>query len=73
MTKAGKSPPRPCRFPFKHKGKTYNSCTTDEDSDGKYWCSTKVDSNGELVRGNWGYCDENCVTAINAVNDSQIR
>ena len=50
----------PCKFPFKLKGKTYNTCTTATDPDNKNWCSTKTDSNGKHMRGQWGYCDQNC-------------
>ena len=24
------------------------------------WCSTEVDSNGNYVKGLWGYCDTEC-------------
>merc|ERR1712025_727019 len=46
----------PCVFPFKHGPKTFTSCTTA----GGYsepWCSTKTDSSGKHVKGNWGTCD----------------
>ena len=70
-----KSETRPCQFPFTlSNGKTYNSCTTDEDSDDKYWCSTKVDDKGKHVKGYWGYCDENCslTTSFNSSNNDLL-
>ena len=48
-----------CVFPFKHNGKTYNSCATPIDGKGAY-CATKVDSNGNLVKDNWSRCNEYC-------------
>ena len=40
-----------CALPFKYNGKLYSTCTTEGDPDGKYWCSTKVDSNLDHVKG----------------------
>ena len=75
MTKPqGNTLPKPCKFPFKlNNGNVHNSCTTDQDPDGKLWCSTRVDSKGEHVRGHWGYCEESCQTNIQPVEDSIIR
>jgi len=53
----GEQPVKPCVFPFIHKGKEYNECTSDNDLDGKKWCSTDVDSNGNHKKNQWGYCD----------------
>ena len=50
-----------CVFPFKHNGKTYNSCATPIDGNGPY-CATKVDSNKKLVKDNWARCNEYCDT-----------
>ena len=36
-----------CMFPFEYNGKTYNSCTKDDEI--ALWCKT---DDG----GNWGYC-----------------
>merc|ERR1712072_1647756 len=44
-----------CKFPFSYRGMTYNSCTMEGES--RHWCSTKTDSNGDHVTGNWGYCN----------------
>lgn len=49
-----------CVFPFIFRGNKYNGCTTEYDFDNKAWCSTKVNSNGEHIRGNWGYCSCSC-------------
>lgn len=50
-----------CIIPFTFKGTTYNTCTMAEDD--KAWCSTKVDSEGGHVGGQWGYCGEQCPIA----------
>ena len=54
---------QPCKFPFKYWGTVYNSCI-DMDMD-KPWCSTKVDETGKHMRGNWGNCDESCLSSPN--------
>ena len=47
-----------CVFPFVWSGKTYNECAYDSSlGDTYFWCSTKVDSSGTHVTGNWGKCD----------------
>ena len=46
-TTSGKS----CVFPFKHKGKTYSTCTRDESVNGMPWCATKVDRSDASIRG----------------------
>ena len=75
MTKSrGNTRPKPCQFPFKlTNGNVHDSCTTDQDPDGKLWCSTKVDSKGELIKGHWGYCEDNCQTDIQPVENSIIK
>jgi len=50
----------PCVFPFKYKDEIYNSCTNKSDPDGFLWCATKVDSEGNHLRGNFGYCGADC-------------
>ena len=50
-----------CKFPWKYNDKVWNSCTTDSDPDGRYWCSTKVNKNLKHVGGNWGYCSQSCL------------
>ena len=47
-----------CIFPFSNNGKVYGGCTCDLNSpDEKPWCSTKTDSDGVHIKGNWGYCN----------------
>lgn len=57
---AGVGAGHPCVFPFTHKGKTYESCTTNWPGAplGKQtaWCSTKTRDNGEHIPGEWGNC-----------------
>ena len=53
-----------CAFPFVYSGVLYDGCTTQDDTNGKYWCSTKTDiSNRHIGGDNWGYCQENCTKA----------
>ena len=54
----------PCKFPFTNNGEKYDSCTTDNDPDGRFWCSTKVDQSGNHQKGNWGYCSRKCYDEI---------
>jgi hypothetical protein len=42
-----------CHFPFKYKGKTYDSCT-DADHNGVEWCYVKTKSGG--LSSKWGEC-----------------
>ena len=53
---------RICLFPFSYQGTHYTDCTVDDDPDGRKWCSTKVDSDGDHVQnqGQWGYCIDQC-------------
>ena len=39
-----------------------NGCTSIDDPDGRYWCSTKIDANGTHIggKGYWGYCKKGC-------------
>ena len=45
-TNGGPSSFKKCVIPFKWNGKTYNKCPPDLEKPEKYWCSTKVDTNG---------------------------
>ncbi len=56
----GKTPGRPCVFPFTVRGKTYNSCTYDFSFvvGSKPWCSTKTDERGKHINGNVGTCED---------------
>jgi len=46
-----------CIFPSRVGGVTLTGCTT-LDGDTKPWCSTQVDSVGDQVKGQWGYCPD---------------
>jgi len=54
---------KPCVFPFIHKNVTYDGCTTKDDEEGKYWCSTQTNRTNHHVgggKGNWGHCPDDC-------------
>lgn len=61
-TVSGPSANKPCVFPFKWGGRTYNRCPIDPDDRSETWCSTKTDSNGNHITGQglWGHCGSNC-------------
>ena len=54
----------PCIFPFKFRGTVYNNTCSPpvRNTNNKSWCSTRVDASGNHIRGNWGNCDENCMS-----------
>ncbi|XP_033025895.1 72 kDa type IV collagenase-like [Lacerta agilis] len=52
-TRLSTNPTGPCVFPFIYKGKSYTSCTTDGESDGKLWCSLTRNYD---VDSKWTYC-----------------
>jgi len=58
MTESGPKTGVACRFPFKYKGTTYNECTMKAHH--TFWCSTKTNSNGDHISGNYGHCNSNC-------------
>jgi len=60
VNKKGKEKQRPCIFPFKFKGKTYNQCTTDESENGKPRCAYKVNKQGKIANGKWAECEPGC-------------
>jgi hypothetical protein len=60
-----------CFFPFgEHEGDINNGCIADDKPDfiGKFWCSTKVDSDNIHISGYdyWGHCGQNCSIEENA-------
>ena len=59
MTVSGPSANQKCIFPFVFGGTTNIKCAHDADG---FWCSTKVDSNGNHIggEGNWGICGPSC-------------
>ena len=59
----------PCLFPWNLNGKKYDSCTTVDDPEGRFWCATKLDESGSYVDGQWGYCPETA-ECTNEVDES---
>jgi len=53
------TPKGPCVFPFKFRNRLYKTCTT-ADGDTSPWCSVQVDTVGNHVQGQWGYCNSEC-------------
>ena len=49
-----------CVFPFTYKEKTYHRCTAKDSENGKAWCPTSVEENGEVTHGKWGDCEDSC-------------
>eukprot|EP00092_Neocalanus_flemingeri_P045430 GFUD01050759.1.p1 GENE.GFUD01050759.1~~GFUD01050759.1.p1 ORF type:complete len:228 (+),score=24.58 GFUD01050759.1:2-685(+) len=60
VTEGGPQPNRPCIFPFRYGGVTYNSCTTADL--GQPWCSTATYTNGSHISGlgQYGLCTTTC-------------
>jgi len=61
-TIGGPSGGQSCVFPFKYNGRRKSSCITDNDPEGRAWCSTLVDPDGNHVigGGNWAHCGSSC-------------
>ena len=52
-----------CVFPFKFRGKEIMNCISTPPRRIPLWCPTKLDSSTKIpVRGQWGYCAEQCLT-----------
>jgi len=52
-----------CAIPWKFNGELINGCTDKTDTNGRFWCSTKVDKKTKEHiggQGNWGFCRESC-------------
>eukprot|EP00418_Pyrodinium_bahamense_P046644 CAMPEP_0179200854 /NCGR_PEP_ID=MMETSP0796-20121207/99961_1 /TAXON_ID=73915 /ORGANISM="Pyrodinium bahamense, Strain pbaha01" /LENGTH=382 /DNA_ID=CAMNT_0020905411 /DNA_START=1 /DNA_END=1149 /DNA_ORIENTATION=- len=43
---------KPCKFPFKYNGRTYETCTSDGEM--RLWCATSTKSDGYVDK--WDYC-----------------
>ena len=48
----------PCVFPFNYRGREFEACTNKDHT--QYWCSTRVDTNGNYIDGQWGDCAHEC-------------
>ena len=62
-TVSGPGANKPCIFPFRYNGVSYNTCTLDSaDEENKPWCSTLVDENNNHVPGggHYGDCGPKC-------------
>ena len=61
-TVSGPGANKPCIFPFRFNGVSYNTCTLDSAEENKPWCSTLVDENNNHVPGggHYGDCGPKC-------------
>jgi len=61
-TVGGPSQGRPCQFPFIFGGVSRTGCISDSDPEGRFWCSTRVDSSGVHMGqgGHWAHCSPSC-------------
>jgi len=61
-TVSGPGQGKPCQLPFIWGGAVRNTCITDGDPEGKFWCSTKVDAQrNHIVNGDhWAHCSSQC-------------
>ena len=64
----------PCVFPFMFRGKEVANCISTPKRI-RPWCPTQIDSSiGVPVRGQWGYCDDQCPTERSEIgNLSEIK
>lgn len=61
------APPQPCKFPFTFRGNVYNTCTSDGDALGNFWCQTLATSQRleETNTGSiFGTSDEQAVAVV---------
>merc|ERR1712013_614814 len=63
-TVSGPGAGKPCVLPFVRGGSVREGCIKDGDPDNKYWCSTKVDREGNHIPNsdNWAHCSPECTT-----------
>ena len=55
-----------CILPFNYEGTTYSECTS-VDND-QPWCAYEVDSEGNLVEGEWENCGNTCYLGMYTVD-----
>merc|ERR1719342_1375944 len=51
-----------CIFPFTFGGQIHHSCV--EIGECKSWCATSIDSEGNCLPDQWGYCGQDCVSTL---------
>lgn len=77
LTNNGSVYPAKCSPTFRYKGQEYHACTDQglSEEDGRLWCATSVDSQLNLVDGQWGYCSSKCSYCGGSpvVNNTQAR
>ncbi|KAM4722162.1 72 kDa type IV collagenase [Rhinophrynus dorsalis] len=61
FTLAGNADGKPCKFPFKFLGNTYDSCTTEGRTDGYRWCATTEDYDKDKK---YGFCPETALSTV---------
>jgi len=49
-----------CKLPFIYENELRSGCITDNDPEGKLWCSTLTNATNHHINGNWGHCVEDC-------------
>ncbi|KAE8607947.1 hypothetical protein XENTR_v10011337 [Xenopus tropicalis] len=61
FTLAGNAEGKPCKFPFKFQGSTFDSCTTEGRTDGYRWCATTEDYDKDKL---YGFCPETALSTV---------
>ncbi|XP_063801353.1 72 kDa type IV collagenase [Pseudophryne corroboree] len=61
FTLAGNADGKPCKFPFKFQGSSYDSCTTEGRTDGYRWCATTDDYDQDKT---YGFCPETALSTV---------
>merc|ERR1712013_155067 len=71
-TVSGPGAGKPCVLPFVWGGSVREGCIKDGDPDNKYWCSTKVDREGNHIPNsdNWAHCSPECTTVQSSPGSS---
>lgn len=67
FTLAGNADGKPCKFPFKFQGNTYDTCTTEGRTDGYRWCATTEDYDKDKT---YGFCPETSTVLLMFFNVS---
>lgn len=62
----------PCVFPFRYKGRAYDSCTTVDSANGQPWCATAVDNSNTALNNRLGDCNTGCPGTDNPCTQDDI-